>query len=270
VAANVTALGGQALLGALVGGDAAAATLIGALCRVGVAADGLIVDPGRPTTAKTRVLVGGRQVARIDEETTLEATAALEESLLAWITRTVAAADACVLSDYQKGVVSARMAVAVIGACRQAGVPVIVDPKATDPAPYAGATLVKPNRPEAALLAGRPLQTLADVHAVGDPLLELLGGAAVLITLGAEGMALCRTGQAALLIRASARAVFDVTGAGDTVAAVLALALAAGAPLETAARLANAAAGLAVAQVGTATVRPHDLVGALEAEAESP
>jgi D-beta-D-heptose 7-phosphate kinase/D-beta-D-heptose 1-phosphate adenosyltransferase len=263
VAAQVAALGGTARLVGVVGADREAAALREALAGAGVSPSHLAVDPGRPTASKTRVLVQGRQVVRLDRELVAPLPAPVEESLLGRARDLLGEVDACVLSDYAKGVVSARLASGLIRAAARAGRPLVADPKATDVRRYRGATVVKPNRGEAARLTGTDVASDADARAAGALLVGLLGGAAVLLTLGAGGMLLCRPGAEPLAIPAVARVVFDVTGAGDAVAAVLGLALAGGAPVEAAARLANAAAGVAVGKVGTATVSPDELVATL-------
>jgi rfaE bifunctional protein kinase chain/domain len=169
------------------------------------------------------------------------------------------------LSDYGKGVIHAELAARVIAAARHAGRPVIVDPKGKDPSRYRGASVVKPNVSELADLVGDMIRSPAGVIEAGHRLAEELAGTAILVTRGSEGMALIRAGMPALFLAAApARRVYDVTGAGDTAAATLALALAAGLPVETAARIANAAAGLAVCKVGTAVVTPDEVLAALQ------
>jgi D-beta-D-heptose 7-phosphate kinase/D-beta-D-heptose 1-phosphate adenosyltransferase len=172
--------------------------------------------------------------------------------------------DAVLVSDYGKGVVAGDLAARVIGAARRAGRPVVVDPKGTDANRYRGATVVKPNLSELADLTSRTMHTSADTLDAGQRLAEELSGTTILVTRGSEGMALFRARVSAQVLPAGpARRVYDVTGAGDTAAATLALALAAGLSVETAARVANAAAGLAVCKVGTAVVTPAEVLAAL-------
>lgn len=263
-AANAAALGGRVSLGGATGDDHAAGELARAVQATNVNPAGLVADGTRPTTTKLRVLARGQQVIRVDTESvaTLSDAAALQ--LIDWAERTVREADAVLLSDYGKGVVDTALAQRVIASARRANRPVVVDPKGRDANRYRGATVVKPNLSELADLAGRAIRTWADVVEAGERVANELADTAILVTRGSEGMALFRASEQALLLPAApARRVYDVTGAGDTAAATLALALAAGLTLEIAARIANAAAGLAVCKVGTAIVTPTELLVAL-------
>ena len=263
-AANAAALGGRVTLGGATGDDSAAGELGRAVRGAGVDPSGLVTDPARPTTTKLRVLARGQQVIRVDTETVAPLSPGPAADLSAWAERCAGAADAVLVSDYGKGVVGADLAARVIGAARRAGRAVVVDPKGGDPARYRGATVLKPNLAELAELTGRVVCTAAEIRAAGWRLAEELPGTVVLVTRGSEGMALFCTGEAALVLPAGpARSVFDVTGAGDTAAATLALALGAGLTVGTAARLANAAAGRAVCKVGTAVVTPAEVLAAL-------
>jgi D-beta-D-heptose 7-phosphate kinase/D-beta-D-heptose 1-phosphate adenosyltransferase len=263
-AANAAALGGRPVLGGATGDDAVAAALVRAARDAGIDPSGLVTDPARPTTVKLRVLARGQQVIRVDTEAVAPLPPGPASQLTDWAERTAADADAVLVSDYGKGVVSGDLAGRLIAAARRACRPVVVDPKGTDPARYRGATVIKPNLGELAALTGRPASTVTGVLEAGRRLAEGLVGTAVLVTRGAEGMALFRAGQQPLTLRAAlVRRMYDMTGAGDTVAATVALALAAGLAVEPAARLANAAAGLAVGKVGTAVVTPDELVDAL-------
>ena len=264
-AANVASLGGVVRLAGVVGGDPAGHRLREVLSARGIAIDGVRADPGRITTAKTRVVAHHQHVVRVDEEQTSPLDSATEDALLAWAEVELPRADACILSDYGKGVVSRRVAERFIQMARSAGKPIVVDPKGIDFAKYRGATLVKPNFDEARLAAGDPH---ADLAAVSRHLLGLLEGCAVLVTRGADGMTLFRRDEPPFTIASTAREVFDVTGAGDTVAAVLALALAAGASPTEAAVLANVAAGIVVAKVGAAQPTREELENAAAALSE--
>jgi rfaE bifunctional protein kinase chain/domain len=253
-AANAMGLKGVALLGGVVGRDDAAVRLQECLRERGVETGGLVVDPTRPTTTKTRVVVHSQQVVRIDREVHDPIPAAAEDELLGWAARMMSTVDACVISDYAKGVVSSRVARELIGLARRFGAPVVVDPKGYDYARYRGATVVTPNLHEAEQAARLPVQDSADLHAVGHRLLAELAGSAVLVTRGAAGMSLFLPPDEVVHVPAEAQAVFDVTGAGDTASATLAMALAAGAPLKLAVRLANRAAGVVVGNVGTSSI----------------
>ena len=220
----------------------------------------------RPTTTKTRIVAHSQQVVRVDSELRVPLPIELEDTLLRWAGKRTAEADVCVLSDYGKGVVSPRLAEHFIRLAREAGRPVIVDPKGTHYARYRGATVVTPNVQEAKRALNHEINGDANLLEVGQQLLGLLEGSAVLITRGAQGMSLFLNGGQTVHVPAMARNVFDVTGAGDTVCSTLAVALAAGATLEQAVFLANQAAGIVVGKVGTAMVTIEELVTALEKE----
>jgi D-glycero-beta-D-manno-heptose-7-phosphate kinase len=258
-AANVVSLGGQAMLGGVVGRDYQAVKLSEALQQNGIEAAGLVVDEARPTTTKTRIVAHSQQVVRVDCEERTPLPAHLEDTVLQWVETCMGKADACILSDYSKGVVSTRLAADVIHLARQAGRPVVVDPKGTNYTKYRGATVVTPNVYEAGRALDREVEAEGDFLEVGQRLLDILDGAALLITCGAQGMSLFTKGASTLHIAANARNVYDVTGAGDTVVSMLALALAAGATLKQAIDLANCAAGIVVGKFGTATVSLAEL-----------
>jgi D-glycero-beta-D-manno-heptose-7-phosphate kinase len=258
-AANAVGLGGIALLGGVVGADEPAARLRDCLRELGVDTAGLIIDHSRPTTTKARVVAHSQQVLRIDREVRTPISRAVERQLLAWVERTIGSVGACVISDYAKGVVSAKLAREVLHLARAAGVPVVVDPKGLDYSRYRGATVITPNLSEAEQAARLPLQGLTDLEAVGRRLRSELPGTAILITRGGEGMTLFTSENEVVHVPAEAQAVFDVTGAGDTASATLALALAAGAPLTLAVRLANRAAGVVVGKVGTSAITLAEL-----------
>lgn len=258
-AANVVSLGGQALLGGVTGEDSSAESLASVLGRYGVSSEGLIIDSSRPTTTKTRIMAHHQQVARMDLEQRLALPVQLEELLLSWARRQLPDVDACILADYDKGVISPRLASKVIAAAREMEKPVIVDPKGIDYAKYSGATIVTPNVHEALKAIGREAADEVPIPQLARQIMQIATVDALLITRGAEGMSLFRPDVAALHIPAVARNVFDVTGAGDTVVSTLALALATGASLDDAARLANQAAGIVVGKMGTSTVTREEL-----------
>ena len=263
-AANVVSLGGRALLGGVIGRDHQATQLREALRQHGVDDEGLITDDERPTTTKTRIVAHSQQVVRVDSEQRAPLRIELEDALLGWMAKRLGDADACVLSDYDKGVVSSRLAERFIRLACESGKPVIVDPKGTDYAKYRGATVVTPNVHEAERALNHEINGDADLQEAGRQLSGILEGSALLITRGSQGMSLFLNGAEAVHILAVARNVFDVTGAGDTVVSTLALALAAGATLEDAARLANLAASIVVGKVGTATVTRDELLEVIE------
>jgi D-beta-D-heptose 7-phosphate kinase/D-beta-D-heptose 1-phosphate adenosyltransferase len=263
-AANVAALGGRATLAGIVGADAAGDTARELVARAGIDAAAVVADPSRPTTTKTRIHAHSQQVVRIDHEENRAIAADVEDALLERVDAVLPSVRGCILSDYAKGVVTPRFAQGLITRCRSAEIPVVVDPKGTEYGKYAGAALVKPNLLEAGKVLNRELRDRSAVERAGADLFnQLPGTTAVLITQGADGMTLFERGRPAVHVPALAREVFDVTGAGDTVAATITVALAAGGDLVSACRLAAVAAAVAVGKAGTATVTPAELATAL-------
>ena len=258
VAHNIAALGGKVSLVGVVGADAAGARLREQLAADGVSADGLVEDRTRPTTEKVRIVTErNQQVARVDYERDADVDPALERQIVAQIGKAGARARVLLVSDYLKGAVT-RPIVEALVALKSAGVPLIVDPKIPHLACYAGATLVTPNHHEAETATHRRIRTEDDARDAARDFRTRASCDAVLITRGEHGMWLSDAGAEGT-IPAIAREVSDVTGAGDTVMATLALALAAGATLAEAAILANHAAGVVVGRFGPATLTRDDL-----------
>lgn len=265
VAANAAALGAPVLLVGLVGADAEAAQLAQALAaHPGIDLSGLVADPARPTITKTRVMSGRQQIVRIDAEVLSPPAEATVDRLVEAVAAAVAQSAVVVLSDYAKGVLSDRVIAAAIAAARAAGVPVIVDPKRRTFEAYAGASLVTPNRLELAAATGLPDGTDAEAAAAAAAAGAQFGGD-VLVTRAEKGMTLWRRDGRVLHVPAQAREVFDVSGAGDTALAALAVSLASGHTLETSVYFANAAAAVAVGKIGTAVVTRAELNAALDA-----
>jgi D-beta-D-heptose 7-phosphate kinase/D-beta-D-heptose 1-phosphate adenosyltransferase len=259
VAANLQALGGRVAIVGLIGDDGEGRRLRSELEQLGVDASGLVVDSGRCTTRKTRVVTTrNQQVARIDYEGDMEASGPVGEALARQVERLAGSARAILVSDYLKGVVSSEVAAAAVASARRHGIPVTVDPKVPHSAYYAGATLVTPNHHEAEAVTHMRIRGDGDVAACAARVREVTRCENVLITRGEHGMWL-HTVNGDTALTAEAREVSDVTGAGDTVIATLTLALAAGASLEDAARLANRAAGIVVGKFGPATVSIDEL-----------
>jgi D-beta-D-heptose 7-phosphate kinase/D-beta-D-heptose 1-phosphate adenosyltransferase len=263
VAVNVASLGGTPRLVGVVGGDDTGRELMAALKERGISPDGVVVDPARPTTVKTRVVAHSQHVVRIDEEDRRPIPDAVAARVVERLTALLDAAPVVAVSDYAKGLLTPGLLSRVMGGARAAGCPVLVDPKGTDYARYDGAHLLAPNRGEALVAAGLTADEPDGVERAAARLLDRVAVDAVLVTLGEAGMTLFERGKPPVRIAARARAVYDVTGAGDTVMAATALALAAGVSLETAVRLANVAAGLAVETVGTTAVTAERLRAAL-------
>ncbi|MDD2901068.1 MAG: D-glycero-beta-D-manno-heptose-7-phosphate kinase [Syntrophales bacterium] len=254
VANNLAALGAQVEVLALTGEDNPAGLLQEELNRLGIDSRGLFHDPQRRTTRKTRVVANQQQVVRIDRETRIPGPAAFETWALGRLEALLPTLNALILSDYGKGTLTPSLLQEAIRRARSQGLPVVVDPKGTDYSPYAGATVITPNHKEMEAVVGRPLRTWEELVDKGRELRERLGLDFLLITQGAEGMTLLRQGGPLRIPARTPREVFDVSGAGDTVVAVLALGLAQWGEAAVAAALANLAAGVVVTKKGTAPI----------------
>jgi D-beta-D-heptose 7-phosphate kinase/D-beta-D-heptose 1-phosphate adenosyltransferase len=259
VVANLAGLGVPVSLAAAVGRDADGRRAGELLATLGVSAAGLIPTDARPTTAKVRIIAGHQQVVRLDIEDPAPLAAEVRRACFAALGRALPQARAVVLSDYAKGLFDTTLCQQVITAAVASGAPVLVDPKGRDFTRYRGATVLKPNRAELADVCAIPSADLeALLHAAAQMRRNLALGAIVL-TLGAQGTALIDA-EGTIVIPAEARDVFDVTGAGDTMIATLAAALAAGLSLRDGVALANQAAAIVVGKVGTAPVTAGELL----------
>jgi D-beta-D-heptose 7-phosphate kinase/D-beta-D-heptose 1-phosphate adenosyltransferase len=263
VVANLVALGAAVSVTGVVGEGNEGQKLIRMFQDQGVDAGGVLRDPGRITTRKTRVIAGSQHVVRIDRESSRPVTPAQAKDICSFVLDRVRDAEAVLLSDYGKGVVTPALAAKVVEICRKADRPVLVDPKGRDYSKYKGAFAITPNRKEASEAAGILLSREDALHQAGARLLTETQAGHVLITCGRDGMVLFTKNQTPERIPARARQVYDVSGAGDTVLAVLGLCVACGAPFADAARLANTAAGIVVGKVGTATVSRGEIEEAL-------
>lgn len=283
VAANLTALGASVFPFGVVGEDEDGRALRACLGAVGMATKGVLADPSRITTVKTRIVARHQQIVRVDRERRDPLRNALEDRLVRAIKAALPRLDALVVSDYDKGVVSDSLADRVLTECHRRGVPALVKPKTSRLFAYRGASVIACNATEASFFITRPVKDDESVEDAGRRLLAHFGCSAVVITRGAEGLnvfeeaspkgfhvaatsseiSYARVGQAGVDRSTHGRQVFDVTGAGDTVLSVLALALAARVPVRDAAILANAAAGVVVGKLGTSTVTPGELFGAV-------
>lgn len=260
-AANIAGLGGRALVVGVVGTDEAGDRLINLLAIQGCNVDGIQILVDRPTTTKTRILAQGQQIVRVDHEQSETVSDATQTNLIARISEKIDSVKGVVVSDYGKGCVTSRLMKSLIEQSRQHGIPVVVDPKGRDYRKYRGATLVKPNLGEVQEVLHRHLVSAADIEGAGQELLEILGGeTAVLITQGAHGMTVFPSHGPSSHIPAMTREVFDVTGAGDTVASVIGLALAIGCDLTQACRIASLAASIVVGRIGTTRIEVRDLL----------
>lgn len=298
VAANLAALGARVELFGVVGGvgksanspaarnsrdDEPGSALRSCLRAASIGHGGVLADPQRVTTVKTRVIARHQQLVRIDQERRAPLSAQTEEKLFRLLLASLKNSHALILSDYDKGLLSDSLADRVLNACHQQKIPVFVKPKTSRLYAYRGARAIICNAKEAAFYVSRPLADEKSVDEAGRALLPHFGCAAVVITRGEKGMSIfeedsprhvhipatsfevtyARLGQPGIERGSTGRQVFDVTGAGDTVLSVLSLAVAAGASVPDAALLANTAAGVVVGKLGTATVSPAELQAAL-------
>ena len=263
VVRNLTALGASVAFVSVVGDDQDGSDLTGLIGSQPNVEPWLLVQGNRATTVKTRFISGGQQLMRSDREELGPIHPKLGERLVRIATDAMVATAVLVLSDYAKGVLSADIPARLIAAARASGRAVVVDPKGADYALYAGADVLTPNRAELALASGMPTGTDAELEAASRRLCAAHGLGALLVTLGGDGMALVPAAGPAHHFPAEAAAVFDVSGAGDTVVATVAAGLAGGLALPLAARLASIAAGVVVGKPGTAVARGTDLLAAL-------
>jgi D-glycero-beta-D-manno-heptose-7-phosphate kinase len=280
VAANLAALGARVSVYGVAGADEPGRALGVCLRAIKISATGLFADPKRPTTVKTRIIARHQQVVRMDSESRAPLRKETEQKMLRLLLPSIRNLDGLIISDYDKGVVTDSIASEVLEACRRAHVPTFVKPKWSRLPSYRGANVIVVNRAEAGFLTQRALGSDDAVEAAGRALLAHFSCKAVVITRGEEGISVFERsskagfhapatsqerhfGQTGRDQNARGRQVFDVTGAGDTVLTGIALAMAAGANVREAAFLGNAAAGIVVGKLGTATLTPDELVAAI-------
>ena len=283
VARNLAALGATVFPFGVVGEDEEGREIQSLVVAAGMTAKGVAADSSRLTTVKTRIVAKHQQIVRVDRERREPLGRALEDRLVRAIKAALPRLDALVVSDYDKGVVTDSLADRVLTECHRRGVPALVKPKESRLLSYRGATLIVCNAKEARFFVSRSLEDDGSVEEAGRALLAHFGCSAVVITRGREGLnvfedsspksfhvsatssevSYARVGQAGVDRSAHGRQVFDVTGAGDTVLSVLALAIAAHVPIREAAILANAGAGVVVGKLGTSTVTPRELFAAV-------
>lgn len=264
VAHNLASLGAIPHPAGVIGDDEAGAKILELFSEKSVATVGIIEEKGRPSSVKTRIIARNQQVVRYDRESRHAPDRKSLERLIDFIGKTLPHSDVVIVSDYAKGVVCARL-IDELRTLTSGKIPVVVDPKVQNFDLYRSFTTVTPNHHEAALISGIPIVDEESLHAAGRKLLRKLGCENLLITRGKDGMSIFRNGDTAFhSIPHFARQVYDVTGAGDTVAAVLALGAAAGLSIIDSSILANLAAGIVVGEVGTAAVSAGTLTAALE------
>jgi len=268
VANNIVSFGARARLLGVVGDDESGAELVSELDKRGISRDLVVVDSKRPTTVKTRIIAHSQQVVRTDLENRLDLDQNVEEKLIRALKESLKNSDAVIVSDYGKGVLTDRMLKHIIEEANSLRVPVCVDPKETKLLSYVGVTVITPNQNEAGFAYGRRIIDETTLAEVGWGLSMKLNCDGVLITRGEKGMSLFERGGDYTHFPTVAREVFDVTGAGDTVVSTLTLALAAGAGLKQAASISNHAAGIVVAELGTATATIEELIESFEENGE--
>jgi len=260
---NIRALGGHAELCGVVGADEGGRRLLKELGGQRSGRGGVIIDPDRPTTRKTRIVAHSQQVVRYDVEHRNEIKPSFQRRILRFVESRLREISCLVVSDYAKGVVTSWLMSELTRLAALRRIPIVVDPKVEHFSYYKGVTVITPNHLEAGQAVGLHADGDAAVGEAGAMIRQRLGCHAVLITRGEKGMSLFQSDGGSLYIPTTARQVYDVTGAGDTVVGTLALALSTGAAMADSAVLANQAAGIVVGMVGTATVSAKQLTEAL-------
>lgn len=259
VAANIASLGGHVIPWGLVGADAHAERLCRLLEARGIRTQTLVRERARITPRKLRVAAHQQQLLRLDFESVMPMSASSRRDLAASLRRRIGRLGALIISDYQKGSVDPALCREILPLARSKRVPVFVDPKPGHDEPCLGATVVTPNLHEAEQFAGMTMRDLASLEKGGRRILDRFRCDYLLVTRGSEGMSLLDREGGHVTIASRPRPVYDVTGAGDTVIATLALAFSAGASMQEAARIANVAAGIVVMKFGTAGVSRREL-----------
>ena len=263
VVSNLLELGAKAMPIGIIGKDDAGQVLKNRFAELGATVDGLIVDASRPTTRKTRIVAHSQQMVRADRESRLPASEEVENRVIDAFQSALAETEIVIVSDYDKGLLTPRVLKTVISVTQAAGKCICLDPKIKNFPSYQQVDVITPNQPEAERASGIEIVDDASLVAAAHKIRKMLSCANVLITRGEHGMSLLDAEENLTHIPTVAREVYDVTGAGDTVIATLAMAMAAGATVAEAAYIANHAAGIVVGKVGTATVTATELAAAL-------
>ncbi len=266
VSANVYSLGGIPIPVGVVGKDFEGGRLLEEFRALGASLDGLVADRGRPTSVKTRIIAHHQQVCRTDREDKTALTGSIQKKIVARFRANLDRADAIIISDYAKGLISTSLLREILPLAKAAGKIVCVDPKMKSLAAYRPATVITPNTLEAERTSGITISNTRDLVRAGRKLIRHTGIPYLLVTRGEEGMALFERKLRVTHIPTVAREVFDVTGAGDTVVSTLALGLVAGLSILEAAVLSNIAAGIVVGKLGTAPVTPEELTARIRAQ----
>ncbi len=263
VANNLAALGCRVTIASVIGEDENGWTLLKAFNRTGIDTSGVLQAADRKTARKTRVIAANQQIVRIDRETREPLTPLFEGRLVEWLTQNISSFSMVLISDYLKGVLTQTVLTTIITSARKSSIPVLIDPKGADYSRYNGATILTPNRKEAEAASLIPITDEISLTEAARAIMSQAGLEHLLITRSEQGMSLFSADGDHVHIPTVAREVFDVTGAGDTVLAVLGCGVAGGLGIAESARLANVAAGIAVAKLGTSVVTPSEIIDAV-------
>ncbi|MBI4851245.1 MAG: D-glycero-beta-D-manno-heptose-7-phosphate kinase [Acidobacteria bacterium] len=264
VAANLAALGAKPIIIGVQGNDINGERLCGEFEKAGIDTSSITIDSLRPTTVKTRIIAHSQHVVRADREKKTPVNSEVESELINNFLRLLPSAQGVIVSDYEKGVITPSLLEKILPSAVAQNIPVCIDPKLKKFEHYHPATIVTPNQNEAEAASGITIDSEENLALVGKKLRQMLEGASVLITRGEEGMSLFENDNEVVNVPTIAREVYDVTGAGDTVVATLALGLACGASMLESAILANYAAGVVVAKVGTATASAKEVLDEID------
>ncbi|MBW1959151.1 MAG: D-glycero-beta-D-manno-heptose-7-phosphate kinase [Deltaproteobacteria bacterium] len=260
---NIIALGAKVTAAGVVGTGRNGRILLDKFKDLGVDTAGIVQEPGMPTTQKTRIIASHQHVLRIDRETDKTISHATIDKITRFIEDKIAGIDVVLISDYGKGLITKTLLSRLISAAQKHKKITIADPKGLDFSKYSGVSMLTPNKKEAALASGVEIVDESTLFESGHKILHTVGLDKLLITCGKDGMVLFGQNREPFKVKAKARQVFDVSGAGDTVLSVFGLAIAAGASFKDAMSVANTAAGIVVGKVGTATLSRQELATAL-------
>lgn len=268
VANNIASLGAKVAVCGIIGDDIKGHILTEELAKKEIDIEGLIEDPDRPTTIKTRVIAHNQQVVRIDREKTVEVSDRVLSKMVSFVASRIKTVDAVVIEDYGKGVISPKLLKKIVPMARRFKKIVTVDPKEEHFSYYKKVTSLTPNRFEAQNIVGFKIKDETSLFKAGDIILRKLKCETLLVTLGEEGMCLFEKGKRPLRIPTVAQEVFDVSGAGDTAISVFTLALSCGATYKEAAHMSNCASGIVVGKVGIAVITKEELIRRVKKEIE--
>ncbi len=266
VADNINVLGAKPLLIAVIGDDESGKRLLKRAKELDLDVSSVVIDSSRPTTEKTRIVARNQHICRLDREITTEINEKAYEDVLGKFHELLPTLDGVIISDYGKGVISSRLVGEIVDNCCSHGLFVATDPKESHWEYYNGVNLIKPNNHEAERATGIETSSEKGLEKAGWKLLDKTGAGSAIITTGERGMSIFEHGRAVRHLPTMAREVYDVTGAGDTVIATATTSIIAGATLEEAAIIANHAAGIVVAEVGTAVAKPEQIFESMGVE----